>query len=57
MTNYTTKRKQALTRKMWGFVIYRNIADVFSYIATATLLQHFCNTINKKSALKLLICL
>ena len=34
MTNYTTEQKQTLTRKMWGFVVYRNIADIFSYIAT-----------------------
>ena len=33
MTNYTTKRQQTLTRKMWGLVVYRNIADIFSYIA------------------------
>lgn len=34
MTNYTTEKKQALTRKMWGLVVYRNMADIFSYIAT-----------------------
>lgn len=33
MTNYTTKRKQALTRKMWGFVVYLLYCAIFSYIA------------------------
>jgi hypothetical protein len=41
MTNYTTKRKQTLTRKMWGFVVYLLYCAIFSYIATATLLQHY----------------
>lgn len=41
ITNYTTEKKQALTRKMWGFVVYLLYCDIFSYIATATLLQHY----------------